>query len=433
MGDKSPGGTPPPVDQTDSISKDLNLFSPTDFGPFEVYLESPTEDGQLTNIHPMKIGRLLLAKKITDVKQISKKGRSRISIRFDTYKGANDLVNSTFASENNYKVYIPRHLTSCQGVIRDVDLSLSVEDIIANVRSSNPVLNARRLNRRVKKDEVDDNGRNIIAYEPTKTVVISFKGSVLPKTITLFYVRLGVSTYVLPVVRCTNCLRFGHNAKSCKSAERCKDCGEAPHAGNICTVKCIHCGEAHNALSPNCDELKRQQQIKQTMAYENITFFEAANKFPRKSTTNVSTGFKNNTPQLFPQIRSVPDDQIIPDRPVFPRKSSRSYAAVSNPGATKKKRTLSPGYDQVQHNELLWFPHGNASPVSTSSRSTITANSPQSNPIDISPITLLKQFKELLKQLSLSEQNANDVYSILAELLPNSSRNYGEHNVGMEQ
>lgn len=253
-------------------------------------------------------------------------------------------------------IYIPRHLTTCQGVIRNVNAAITVEEIINNIRvnEAKKVLKARRLNCRVK---VDDE----IKYESTKTVVLTFKGSLLPKKVSLYYVPLEVSTYVLPVIRCTKCLRFGHNAKACKSLQRCRDCGLAPHPDTSCQVKCIHCGDKHNALSPECNELKRQQSIKKLMSFENITFYEAAKHFPRLSVPEPSD--HNNfsrRPQLFPNTLS----QSSQNNAQFYPLGDHTYAnaarapAARAPAPAKKKRPLSPGYNRDEVNNLLWSQMG---------------------------------------------------------------------------
>lgn len=465
MSAKDPGGTSPPENLPplppeeplekgsknstpgNTIEKEQNLFSASDLGPYEVYMENEQENSAIGNIHPMKIGRILREKKITDIQSILKKGRNRIAVRFFSYQSANNLVKSNLGKEQQLKIYVPRHLTTCQGIVRDVDTSLTIDEIMANIRSTKTVINVRRLNRRMVKED------NEVTYEPTKTVVLTFKGSMLPKNVSLYYVSLDVKTYILPVVRCTKCMRFGHNAKACKGSERCRNCGNAPHPDCSCQTKCIHCGEPHDALYAKCPELKRQQQIKEVMAFENVTFFEAAKRFPRskRPTSNVSAStLAYSSPQLFPSVTLASNAETQSDRWLTPghirarsfAETTRSPISVRSPGRMepsqgKKKRTLSPGYNQAQHNELLWFPNGNATPLSNCSTSTLTAsppgystNSHSTNQI-LNPFQL-QQLKSLLQPLPNPEQTLSSIYSILAEILTNNISNNGQHNSFME-
>lgn len=403
--DPPPGG---------SIPAD-NFYSSTDLGPYEVYVESKDNNTPSAALHPMKLGKILQDNNnITGIVSINKKGRNRIAVRFNSGTCANKLVSLKIHPET-LNIYIPRHLTTCQGVIRNVDTSFSIEDIMANIRSFKEVIGARRLNRRVKED-------NEVKYEPTKTVVLTFKGCILPKNVSLYYVPLEVRTYILPVVRCMNCLRFGHNAKACKSQARCRDCGEAPHPNASCITKCIHCAKNHNALSPDCEELKRQQSIKQLMAYENITFYEAAKKIPRIQTNKpVSHINLQHTPQHFPTISRSEADLNAPSNYDYNRTAQKSYANVSRTSPSvggKKKRTSSPGYDREEINKLLWFPNGNLSP---SGSSTLTLTSPSSNThttaanTEIYTDNQLKQLIQLVKLLPNAEQVIQIIYSSIAQ------------------
>ncbi len=406
----------------------VNLFSATDLGPYNVYMEK--ENGSpASNLHPMKIGRILAEKKIENVLRIEKKGINRIAVRFHTFADANKLATTFLKNDLQLKVYIPRHLTSCQGVVRDVDTSITIDDILKDIKCSYKVLSARRLNRRVKEGDS-------FKYEPTNTVVLTFQGSVLPKTVSLYYVVLHVKTYILPVVRCTKCLRFGHNAKACKGSERCSKCGMAPHSDSTCVTKCIHCDEAHDALYKDCPELKRQQKIKEMMAFENITFFEAAKKFPRikyPQHNNMANNQPRSSPQLFPPLRRNFDQQPALDNssPTHSQSPAQSYARAASSSPLRKRRNISPGYNQAEHNELLWFPNGNSSPASSGSQSIPSASPPRyslnnnNNQNNIFNSFQLQQLKDLLKPLPNPEQTLSSIYNILAQIIANNVPNNG--------
>lgn len=58
-------------------------------------------------------------------------------------------------------------------------------------------------------------------------------------------------------------------------------------------IKCLHCESiTHKSNNKNCTEYIRQKNIKEKMAFENISYFEAANFFPKPKKNN--NNYNNN-------------------------------------------------------------------------------------------------------------------------------------------
>lgn len=55
------------------------------------------------------------------------------------------------------------------------------------------------------------------------------------------------------VVRCYNCMLYGHIQKNCRSESRCERCG-GTHTIKNCSeeIRCCNCGGGHLASSSNC-------------------------------------------------------------------------------------------------------------------------------------------------------------------------------------
>ena len=68
----------------------------------------------------------------------------------------------------------------------------------------------------------------------------------------------GKQTYVeserrRKVVRCFNCMRFGHIGSTCLLLQHCENCGEEHSATNCSnSPKCFNCGGSHKASSSKC-------------------------------------------------------------------------------------------------------------------------------------------------------------------------------------
>ncbi|KAK9729737.1 hypothetical protein QE152_g15807 [Popillia japonica] len=128
----------------------LHQYNSGYLGPCEVYVQYENKDNPLEfkTIHPMLIGKLLRIANIAGIKSIVQKGRSRLSICFNTAKTANNFMGHAEVAKHNLVAFIPAHLVSCQGVIRNIHKSLTEDEILENIQSSAKVLkwNIRSVN-----------------------------------------------------------------------------------------------------------------------------------------------------------------------------------------------------------------------------------------------------------------------------------------------
>ena len=121
-----------------------------------------------------------------------------------------------------------------------------------------------------------------MSYQPTGLVLLTFKGVSPPKYVRFYGLEHSVCVYVSPVTQCFRCLRYGHT-KNCKGKEKCFNCAEDCHLkdppeNNLeypCVTKCFYCKNDYKTTSKKCPEYNRQKNIKEPMAHENITFFDA--------------------------------------------------------------------------------------------------------------------------------------------------------------
>ena len=273
-----------------NFSKDNNaLYTRSCTGPFYVYLEST--GAASSRLHPMSVGRRLRQVNAQGWDKIHSIGFSRVKIHFTTRDAANRLVNNSLLPELGLKAFIPRGLVQKRGVLRDVDIALTNEEILKYTRSNHPILEVRRMTRKSE-------GR----IRPLPVVVLTFEGTVLPATITIDGVNTKVQPYVPSVLQCDKCLRFNHLAAQCRSNPRCGRCG-GPHIITDChddTSKCGNCGGDHLATSRSCPSFLRAKKTKEVSVIQNISFSEAR-KLLDQSSTNDSPGYIP-TPEHFPPL-----------------------------------------------------------------------------------------------------------------------------------
>lgn len=412
--------------QTPIIPKPTFYLSDNALPPFYVICESEKSD--IGSFHPMQLGRIFKNANITDIKEISKRGRNRVCVETFTANGANDLINSNILKEKNIKTYIPAHMTSCQGVVRGIDTSFSEEELLQHIESSRKVIGIRRFNRRTI-----NNGESSLT--PTGTICITFEGRILPKCISIFKYSCEVNLYIRPVIQCYNCLRFGHTKKQCRSKLRCQRCG-GEHQSENCSynLECIYCGEEHTAIDRQCKEYTRQKNIKDIMAFDNLSYYEASQKIPGTTNPNKAQAkSRSRHPSDYPQLPTktniVEEDININNRRLLANRhaGSKSYSLEA-----KKRKSPDTNLHQELHNECLLFPHGNSGfkhgPIVNLDNSKITVSELEKM------LVLFKKSEEFLSSTDPTLQSSiNNILKSLSRINDtNNFHNYATPSSSME-
>lgn len=288
--------------QNDNKRKKLSLrYDMSDMGPYVVYLESL--DKNIGNLHAMTIGKLIFRNQspiASSILNLEKSGKNRIKLTFRTFSSANNFLDSDFLKNNNLEAYIPQFLTRRMGVIRAIDLDISNEELQNFIQpiSGNTfkILEVRRLNRKI----ISESG--LVSFTPTTSVLVTFKGQLLPDRITLFSCIREVHPFIQRVIQCNNCLRFGHTENLCRGSKRCANCGEN-HSLQDCkstNVICIHCKGNHPSNDRNnCPTFNKQKKIKETMAKNNISYRDAL-KTIESSFASAVTSINNSASTRIP-------------------------------------------------------------------------------------------------------------------------------------
>ncbi|KAJ8673634.1 hypothetical protein QAD02_004896 [Eretmocerus hayati] len=261
-------------------------FESYDRAPFKIFLQNT--DNNPDKINPLLINRFLIRKfqdseAFDECYPISK---NKVCITALNRQAANQVLNLKEWKLNNLEVFIPNHLMTRQGVIKNVPIYITEDEILENLVARDPhmgnlqVLNIRRFVTRRKNKE-----GQMVEY-PTKTVQITFRGQYLPPRVSMYKIYLRVEAYCPQVRQCYRCFNFGHMKSNCKSTqELCVDCGEAAHnAENPCprqnlTPQCKNCKLSHKATDRSCEVRKRQQEIRDIASNNNVSVSEAKKIF----------------------------------------------------------------------------------------------------------------------------------------------------------
>ncbi len=116
------------------------------------------------------------------------------------------------------------------------------------------------------------------------TYFITFTTTTVPDYIDIGYLRVRVSIYTPPPMRCWNCLQFNHTKSHCKSLTRiCGNCGDSFHLAEkeIClrAPKCVNCFGNHSSFDKNCPIFIKNKEINHIKVTEMVSFNEAKRLF----------------------------------------------------------------------------------------------------------------------------------------------------------
>ena len=111
---------------------------------------------------------------------------------------------------------------------------------------------------------------------------MTFNSAILPKSLKIGYLNVGVDLYIPNPLQCYTCFKYGHNERKCNkntSEALCKHCGEVANTDDSTgcknTVKCANCGGEHVATSRTCPVWKREKEIVTIKYKESLSFPEA--------------------------------------------------------------------------------------------------------------------------------------------------------------
>lgn len=290
------------------------------------------------------------------ITNIYKVGRNRIKLELKKFEIANEILESSVLKHNNLRAYIPEAILYRKGVINNVDTTFTTEELKENLSSNIKIENIRRITRKSIYNDREQ-------ITNTQTVIISFRGQVLPDHVTIYGARCIVRPYVYKVTQCLQCLRFGHTNRQCRSSPRCNNCGENHQTTEciqtITDTLCLNCKGPHKASDKLCPVFEEQKLIKQYMADNNIGYKEAKAKyrtFSRVTSTNLPTS--SDFPELplankFQALTTINENEnhnpsIYPNSATFLK--PRRYVTKQNyVQATQSLSSNSPCKPQESH------------------------------------------------------------------------------------
>ena len=140
----------------------INEYQLDNKGPYTVWIqpiasnETSKNSNHTKRISPFKVGSFI-RKKYTDITYICSKTKSRVEIEFKNSLEANQMLKDVSLSEKGLKAFIPSFRLVRRSLIRGIDEDISEEEITEATKAEYKVLGVRRLNKRNRDPDIQEN------------------------------------------------------------------------------------------------------------------------------------------------------------------------------------------------------------------------------------------------------------------------------------
>jgi len=216
------------------------------------------------HFHPVQMTKAI-EKEMGKIKYAKLLNNRRMLISAVNKKQQEMILKMSNLGGGNIKVHVPGMVAKIRGVISNVPLEMSVEDVKREIRGGK-VLEVKRL--QTNKDGVKSD---------SLSVLLVFEKS-LPGEVQMGWINYKVREYIPQPLRCFKCQRIGHVAQQCKWRQRCAKCG-GDHEYGKCSkdtkLKCCNCGGEHSAAYAGCVVQKQAKEVQRYKVVNKVSYAEA--------------------------------------------------------------------------------------------------------------------------------------------------------------
>lgn len=220
----------------------------------------PTAEGaSFWKVNPNRVSAEVVSAAKEKVQSFRTTRDGSFSVSVASLSSAKRLLMLSNVGGLEVKPFIPESYTRNVGKVKHVPLQYSDEQLLEYLRDAG-VISARR---QIKYYRQEDGG---VTTRPLHSVILTFRDDrPIPGRIYLGFTSHPVEEYLGPALRCYNCQRFGHMAKSCRNTRRCKICSEEHHhkeCKSVLQPKCANCAGNHAASYSGCPQSKAAAKMR---------------------------------------------------------------------------------------------------------------------------------------------------------------------------
>ena len=196
----------------------INEYPKDISSPYKIIVQQQKQADQSQPANSERLLPLKVARMITplvpnnSIDEFKSSGRNKVTIITYNRLVANNILTLDVFQKNKLETLIPNSYIFKRGVIKNIPADITDQEILQNLELSSPVENLKIHSiRRFYRNQLID---NTPTPTPTTTVLITFRGQVLPQFAFLYRVRHPVEVYIPKAKLCTNCSRHDHTKLS---------------------------------------------------------------------------------------------------------------------------------------------------------------------------------------------------------------------------
>lgn len=260
----SSGGESTPKQTTKKIRAKPNGSSRLDDDKQEEWKVIITLSNDKGHFHPVHVTKAI-EKEIGKIKYAKLLNNRRILISAVNKKQQEMILKMSNLGGGKIKAHVPGMAAKLRGVISNVPLEMSMEDVKNEIQGGN-VIEAKRF-------QINKGG----VKSDSMTVLLVFE-KVMPTEVQMGWIKYKVREYIPQPLRCFKCQRMGHTAQQCKWRQRCAKCGGEHDYGKCkkdAKLQCCNCGGEHSAAYAGCVVQKQAKEVQRYKVMNKVTYAEA--------------------------------------------------------------------------------------------------------------------------------------------------------------
>lgn len=346
---------------------------------------------------PRQLGlaKILAELKIEGISRIKFKNKMKVEIYFGTNGDAMRTINNVELRKRGFTVRYRDELPWTFGVIRDIEIALSVDEIRDILESEVQITEIKRLEK-----------RHGTEWQPSESLRLRFQGPTLPPYVSAYGLRCRVEPYIFPVTQCFMCWKFGHVAKACPKTtiKLCPKCGGKHENCETKTPTCTNCKGDHMSMDKSCPAYEKEKILRNMMGIQSCTYKMAHSTYTESRQQN---NIKVNNMARSPTISQDKPNEVTPhkEQNLEPSTSetSKKEAPITKQSYANAVRGNKTGKQTAGQTRNEYSPSQIKNTATSNNNSTATSNNnsteytKEGNPETLEPGRVIKSLLELFR------------------------------------